>query len=317
MAGGFAHAPLTKSLCIIAVITTILLGNSPSKRGVLSLDLRRIYQGELWRAFTCSFAFSSLPQLIIGLMLMYTFRQFERQFGSKKFGSLVFLSYCISTLLQIAFVVLASSSGYSIVPTSGPFFFIYCMIPLFYQYIPKLHPLKISVLGASFSEKSWTYLLAIQLALSDGVPSVTACAAGFLAGFLYTIDGLGLQEFRIPRLIERPFVVTYNFLEGFFHLPGINNDTTQQRQRQRGLARVNLGNFGIGGVAPRFVAGGPGAGGGVGGGGAVPMPPAPPPAEESVSALTSLGFDRVAALRALSMSGNNVEMAANMLLSGG
>ena len=45
------------------------------------------------------------------------------------------------------------------------------------------------------------------------------------------------------------------------------------------------------------------------------QPPAPPP-EEAIEQLTSMGFDRTAVIRALEMSGNNVEAAANRLLSG-
>lgn len=47
-----------------------------------------------------------------------------------------------------------------------------------------------------------------------------------------------------------------------------------------------------------------------------PQPPSPPP-EEAIEQLTSMGFEREAVIRALQMSGNNVEAAANRLLMSG
>lgn len=46
-----------------------------------------------------------------------------------------------------------------------------------------------------------------------------------------------------------------------------------------------------------------------------PRPPPPPP-EEAIAQLTNMGFDRQAVIRALQQSDNNVEGAANRLLTG-
>jgi uncharacterized UBP type Zn finger protein len=42
-----------------------------------------------------------------------------------------------------------------------------------------------------------------------------------------------------------------------------------------------------------------------------------PPSEESIEALTGMGFTRAMALRALERSGNNLEIATNLLLDTG
>lgn len=52
------------------------------------------------------------------------------------------------------------------------------------------------------SEKSWIYLLALQLLFSDGVPSVVSALSGLLAGYLYQSDTYGFQNFRLPGIIE-------------------------------------------------------------------------------------------------------------------
>lgn len=65
-----------------------------------------------------------------------------------------------------------------------------------------MHATQYSFAGLDLSEKSWIYLLALQLLLSDGVPSALAAGTGLLAGYLYEVDGYGLQSWRLPRFIE-------------------------------------------------------------------------------------------------------------------
>lgn len=303
---GFENSPLTKYLCGSVFILTIVFGNVNQKESdLVSLDLHGLYRGELWRLFVSPFCFRSMPQLVVGIMLMYTLRQFERQLGPRKFGSLVFLGLILSVLLHFAAIAIAFSCGYHIVPSPGPFFFIYALLPLFYKYIPRLHPLRVGLLGVFFSEKSWTYLLATQLAMSEGAASLTPSLAALLVGYLYCFDNnsLGLQAFRVPSYVERPFVATHTFISGFVQLPGL---TTATNRRPRAAGANNPGRMGMGPALGQNMF--PPQGANMG---------ASPPSEESVSALINLGFERGAATRALSMCGNNLEMAANLLLSGG
>ena len=49
--------------------------------------LQDIFQKlQLWKLIVSGFAFSSTPELIFGLYLMYYFRVFERQIGSNKYS---------------------------------------------------------------------------------------------------------------------------------------------------------------------------------------------------------------------------------------
>ena len=75
-------------------------------------------------------------------------------------------------------------------------------IPRVVGHIPKLHSTQYSFAGFDLSEKSWIYLLALQLILSDGVPSMVSASAGWLAGYTYEKDGYGMQNWRLPRVIE-------------------------------------------------------------------------------------------------------------------
>jgi hypothetical protein len=54
----------------------------------------------------------------------------------------------------------------------------------------------------TFSEKSWIYLLACQLFLSDGADSILTALIGLFVGWLYLRDRAGIQNIRLPRQIE-------------------------------------------------------------------------------------------------------------------
>lgn len=59
-----------------------------SARLGLSLDTL-VGRREVWRIFTCHFAFSTAGELVLGLVLLYTFRQFERHWGQRSFSLLL------------------------------------------------------------------------------------------------------------------------------------------------------------------------------------------------------------------------------------
>jgi hypothetical protein len=69
-------------------------------------------------------------------------------------------------------------------------------------HVPKLEGSQFGIFGMEFSEKSWIYLLAFQLLLSDGVASFAAALSGLTAAYLYESDGYGLQNFRLPSVVE-------------------------------------------------------------------------------------------------------------------
>ncbi len=91
-------------------------------------DLFHVLHGEVWRLITSFFVFQNSAQTIVGLILLYTCRQFERQMGSKKFGAFLIFSSVVSTLLCIAMIVVASSIGFYLVPSSGPFALIFALM---------------------------------------------------------------------------------------------------------------------------------------------------------------------------------------------
>lgn len=107
--------------------------------------------------------------------------------------------------------------GYNLKLASGPYFFVYSLMALYHSsysplylllihnigHIPKLHPSRHAIFGNfRFSEKSWTYVFALQLLLAEGIGSFAAGLSGAIAGTVYLVDIFGLQKFRLPKIFE-------------------------------------------------------------------------------------------------------------------
>ena len=118
---------------------------------MLLSDMAGLSQGELWRLLSCHTFFStyvtirlssstpvaysscSTPQVFVSLALVYTCRQFERQMGTRKFDSFLFSSYAITTLVQVAYLTILASLGSYPRLATGPFFYVFSLLPLFHS----------------------------------------------------------------------------------------------------------------------------------------------------------------------------------------
>jgi hypothetical protein len=295
---GFEHAPFSWVVLLVSSALTFILGSVSRS---LAFDVVRISGGEYFRLLGCQMFFPSVPQAVVGAFLVYTLRQLERMMGTRKLGAFLFVSYVLTLVLQLAFVVVLQTlmGGRYMVPASGPYFFIFGLLPLFARHVPTLRGTRFFGGLVTFSEKTWTYLLAAQIACSDGAPSVCSALAGYAAGSLYMVDPLRLSSFRFPRFVDKAFGTVGSFFVSL--MP----DTTPAAAAAAGGGAA---------VAER---GGRHAPGSRGGGmyGTANTPAAP--SAEVIASLTALGFDEAAVLNALRRTNNNPDAAANLLLTGG
>jgi UBA/TS-N domain len=145
-----------------------------------------------------------LCSLFAGLLtwfLLYRFRTFERQMGSAKFA--MFATLCglwavgwrALMLLGLPFL-----SGLA----SGPYELLFAMFALYYALIPRLHPNYFALWRLRFSDKSFTYLLGLQMFWNSGLRSALPALAGLLFGALYLADLCGLgSRLRYPGFCRR------------------------------------------------------------------------------------------------------------------
>lgn len=218
----FDCCPVSQAL-FMSTLLSIFIGGAPNK-AFNSLDMIEISNGEIYRVLLCQVFFNNFPQTVVGALLIFSFRHFERHMGSRKFGAFLFLAFTICLSIQIIVCGLLSAADIELVPSSGPFFCIFAVLPLFYRHIPKTRSSEYLVLGYSMmlSEKSWSYLLAAQLMFSDGVNSVFPALTGLVTGHLYTANALNMQSFRISIVLETLCSTIGGFFNSLVPLGGGN-----------------------------------------------------------------------------------------------
>ncbi|EFJ37178.1 hypothetical protein SELMODRAFT_140411 [Selaginella moellendorffii] len=287
---GFQNAPITKGVVVVCGLATLLVGTS--RRSIIKacgLSYQAVVQNiQLWRLGTATCVFSSTPELVFGLYLIYFFRVFERQIGSNKYSVFVLTTTIISTLLELsvlAFFRDPTTSGISLAP--GPYGLIFAsFVPYFFD-IPI--STRFRVFRMQFSDKTFVYLAGLQLLLSSWRQSLIPGLCGVLAGFTYRSNIFGIRRLKFPKCVA-------SFFSRIFSPLLLSWPSPAPRGLREPSRRLVEGPF----VPPQAPA-------------RAAAPPPPPP-EESIATLVSMGFDRGLAIQALSQARNDMVAATNILL---
>jgi len=106
---------------------------------IFCIDIIKILHGEVSRLFLSQFIYGSIVEGIVGTIILFSCRQFERQMGSRKYGAFLFLCWILFTLLSIAVSTLLISIGYTLIPATGPYFFVFAQLAFYYSEFFLLH----------------------------------------------------------------------------------------------------------------------------------------------------------------------------------
>jgi len=323
---GFDNAPVALGFSLAVVAQTVL---SVRNGATAPFSLSHVLAGDYKRCFTSFTTFDNYSQLAVGVVMIFMCRVFERHFGSRKFGALVFFAWVLAILLSVGVAVLSDSTGVlgTYAPSNGPYFIIFALLFLFHKSIPTLTPSQYSFLGMGISEKTWTYLLGAQLALNAGVRSVVPALVGILIGLIYQNNPAGIQGWRLPAAVEKLAALV------FFFLPSPAGVTVSSRSSPSVSPSTSSGRVTRSAAsAERVAAMAEGVPEGNPRDGRVRQPSwteatqarlhdygglgdaIQPPTEEQIKTITDLGFDRTKAVHALEQCDNNVEQAANFIL---
>ncbi|KAK4377887.1 hypothetical protein RND71_004183 [Anisodus tanguticus] len=198
---GFNNAPVTRALVIACTLFTIIFGVR-GRANQLGWSYQDIFQKlQIWKQIISAFTFSSTPELVFGLYLLYYFRVFERQIGSNKYSVFLLFSFVVSLLLEALALQLIKDPSLSIL--SGPYGLIFSSFVPYYLDIPV--STRFRVLSLHFSDKTFIYLAGLQLLFSSWKRSIVPGLCGIIAGCLYR-----LNIFRIRRVKVCPVLVLQN-----------------------------------------------------------------------------------------------------------
>lgn len=137
MSSPYANAPVSKGIAIVTMVASLA---SISSKSAVTLHLRNP-----WRALIYQSAFGSAGELFVGLFLLFQLRQFERHWGSRRFGSFVAMTGAASASISLsALSILKDNTSIRIssVP-GGPYPLIFASLVQYYFDIPVSMPVNI------------------------------------------------------------------------------------------------------------------------------------------------------------------------------
>ena len=292
---GFENAPIVKAMLFSTIGTFLIQSYAASSASSLRVETAKIVlNSEYWRFLSSQLTFQSSGELMVALPVMYIFRQFERQLGSRKLALHVIVSIFFSITLQMCALYFFPTLGYV---SPGPYAFIFAMFPKYYMYVPKLYPKMFSVFGLTLSDKVLCYLLGSQLAFNDGRHSLVPAISGLMIGLSIVGDTSLLGNSTIPRWIA-------NFCSKWF-LPLLSTSprrrsSNSSSSRRTASSRTTTSTPTTARVTRSTAA-------------------VDPPREQDIQSLmslaTTMGLRRDDVMEALRVTNNRVQEAANLLLA--
>lgn len=198
----FEHASVTKGIMMACALTSITAGVFDVKHYLhLQLVPHLSRHHQYWRLLTHHLAFSNSSDLLLAELLLYGVGvNIERQFGSVKFASFTIVSGLASTLLEFMALLLLHRVGVNHIP-GGPSAIVFSMLYQWYRLVPTAYHFKI--FGMPLSNKAFTYVLALQLALGHVPGSLVSSCVGLLVGYIYRSELINIKTWRVsPTVIN-------------------------------------------------------------------------------------------------------------------
>lgn len=171
---------------------------------------------QLSRLLTYQLASTSSTEVLLAAVLLYQFRVLERLWGTRKYTSFLLVCWtCLTVLtpLLVLLLKLGTLGWYNYLP-SGLTGLVFATMAAWSEEVPLLYRYKIltgveedvrdaRAKGVVFSDKSATYFLAAQLALSQFPYGIVPALAGWVVGSAWQGELLpgGMGRYRVPRWV--------------------------------------------------------------------------------------------------------------------
>ncbi|KAL0080064.1 hypothetical protein J3Q64DRAFT_1752522 [Phycomyces blakesleeanus] len=197
VATGFYNVLVTKALILwiggCSVVAAIF-----QQKMLLHLQLRPhlTVHHQFWRLLTSHCAFTNSGDLFYGMLLLYAMQVVERNFGSAKYAAFVFVALGLTSLLEVGALVLGKALGLKRIP-GGPYALLFAMLYQYHRIVPVVYRLR--VFGLSLNNKMIIYLLAVEMAFSQGIDTLAPAVCGLLVGMLYRSDVGHIKQWRFHR----------------------------------------------------------------------------------------------------------------------
>jgi hypothetical protein len=306
---GFHKAPITKCIFILVLMTSFLSVLCQVAQFLVLQPALIFKQGQIWRLLLHHFPFTSSGELLIGGVLLYSTRLFERRYGSSKYMSMITLITLYSTCFQMIILLILGRYipltitrhqrrpihyFYLFTSAPGPYNLIYASFIYFMTEVPITYRFRIGKSSSRYSilisDKTLFYVLSFQLAISRGRASLVSSLSTILSTLLYRANLGHVQKWRYPLYLQHLFRRLYykevelnpssDSAGSLSFLTSRNNPS-----RQTSISQEQLDSF----ISTSQ-------------------------SEEYIERLTSMGFSYEASRNALNRSRNDLQRALHFLI---
>ncbi|CAO3662286.1 unnamed protein product [Rhizopus stolonifer] len=191
-------------------VSASILGLNPYFHLQLTPHITTQYQ--FWRVFTSHIAFNNSGDFLFGTLLLYMLRVIERHYGTAKYAAFLFVTFIISTLLELSTLIVGKGIGLESIQ-GGPYALISSSLYQYYRIIPVTY--RFRIFGFVMTDKLFMYVMASQLAFSNWIQTLVPMLCGLLAGMLYRTDVGNIKQWRFPiflqsltKIVINPFFMT-------------------------------------------------------------------------------------------------------------
>ncbi|GIJ81898.1 hypothetical protein Asppvi_000401 [Aspergillus pseudoviridinutans] len=226
LTSGLTNAPITKLLLIYTIASSIALSILDIKHlASIRVSPHLWPYAQFWRLATWQLAgFANSTEALFAAMLAYHLRVVERAWGKRKFATFIFSTLPYTSLLPpLLLILLRPLTLYKLnyLPC-GPTATLFALLAQYHAGIPHTFRYRISTststttasntddrgegrqqgkyLTLHLSDKSTTYLVAAQLALSQFPGMILPAAVGWFVGLAWRAEALPLPAagWRVP-----------------------------------------------------------------------------------------------------------------------
>ncbi|KAJ0125338.1 uba domain-containing protein ucp14 [Diaporthe amygdali] len=211
----FTNAPVTRTLVVGLVSSSVAASLFDLKHYFYILVDTHIWKyHQPWRALIFQLCYTNSSEVLFAAMTLYNMRVVERMWGSRKYASFLVISGFLTSVLTpaaIVFLLRPLTGGLFNYLPAGPTPIIFAILAQYHAMIPHIYKYRMALTtsspstsddaaGLTFSDKSYRYFLAMQLALFQWPGSILGAAIGWVVGYAWRNDLLPTKvtTWRLP-----------------------------------------------------------------------------------------------------------------------
>ncbi|KAI5281505.1 hypothetical protein KEM54_003248 [Ascosphaera aggregata] len=213
----FLNAPLMKWMMIGVIASSIFVSIADAKYLLPILVVPHLWKyKQFWRLAVWQFGYANSTEVLFAALTIHSMRLIERLWGTRKLASFIVCTFPYTTLLPpllLALVIRPITLNAANYLPSGPTAVIFSILAQYYAAIPRAYMYRLYTTSKIknpetapriiLSDKTWVYIPAAQLALSQFPHNLLPAAIGWIVGYAYRSDILPgrATSWRLPSWI--------------------------------------------------------------------------------------------------------------------